>query len=429
MQVSTDRPHLTDGGARPPKKKRERRATRSSTRILNLGLTSIHLAARLDVSIRRRRTLCLGLASMTAGCSAATSASGSSSSQLATPSTAAPPLAHLRLGRRSRRSSSSGASSSSSASSSAAPSGSLGLRARSHGRKRRRHSTLSSSGVASGSDDDERAPPTVRLRLGSYVSEFRIAGTRSSSPGTGRSTSPLLPRQRHQLSIHAMAPTPLSEAVRSAAADDDQDDGADADVDMDLEVQSTFQAMQVDSPIASPSPSSAAPFFSRLDALPDAPPPNLVSGATAGVLAPLLIEPRYTTPSRSPVQANMALPSISALANATTVQPGVFPSASLIAARRNSRSSLGLQQHQPASPSPLSRMQPQHLANLNPFASHMYHHPHQHPAPLSQNPNRTRSSSTPPSPRPSQPDGAQREVPPSPARRHSDGTPTHPLAS
>ncbi|ETS63468.1 hypothetical protein PaG_01753 [Moesziomyces aphidis] len=365
---------------------------------------------------------------MTAGCSAATPASGSSSSQLATPSTAAP-LAHLRLGRRSRRSSSSGASSSSSTSSSAAPSGSLGLRARSHGRKRRRHSTLSSSGVASGSDDDERAPPTVRLRLGSYVSEFRIAGSRSSSPGTGRSTSPLLPRQRHQLSIHTMAPTPLSEAVGSAAADDDQDDGADADVDMDLEVQSTFQAMQVDSPIASPSLSSAASFFSRLDALPNAPPPNLVSGATAGVLAPLLIEPRYATPSRSPVQTNLALPSISALATATTVQPGMFPSASLIAARRNSRSSLGLQQHQPASPSPLSRMQPQQFANLNPFASHMYHHPHQHPAPSSQIPNRTRSSSTPPSPRSSQPDGAQRQMPPSPARRHSDGTPTHPLAS
>ncbi|KAI3477937.1 hypothetical protein L1887_60166 [Cichorium endivia] len=29
-------------------------------------------------------------------------------------------------------------------------------------------------------------------------------------------------------------------------------------------------------------------------------------------------------------------------------------------------------------------MQPQQFANLNPFASHMYHHPHQHPAPSSQ---------------------------------------------
>ncbi|KAI3477938.1 hypothetical protein L1887_60167 [Cichorium endivia] len=180
-------------------------------------------------------------------------------------------------------------------------------------RKRRRHSTLSSSGVASGSDDDERAPPTVRLRLGSYVSEFRIAGSRSSSPGTGRSTSPLL-------------------TTTAPPRDDDQDDGADADVDMDLEVQSTFQAMQVDSPHCfTLSVEWLLRSSGRLDALPNTPPPNLVSGATAGVLAPLLIEPRYATPSRSPVQTNLALPSISALATATTVQPGMFPSASLIA--------------------------------------------------------------------------------------------------
>ncbi|SYW81423.1 uncharacterized protein UBRO2_04293 [Ustilago bromivora] len=170
---------------------------------------------------------------------------------------------HFRIGPSSRRSSSSGSSSGGSNAAgttnmSAVSGGMVG--SREQNRKRRRHSTLSSSGFASG-DSDNDAPPTFRLRLGSYVSDFRLRGGRrrrshSSIPQVQPPSQSGLVRYRHQLRSQtslsdkdqvasSVSPTTITQAVSTR--------GDTADVEMDLDVQNTFQAMQVDSPAASPS--------------------------------------------------------------------------------------------------------------------------------------------------------------------------------
>ncbi|SNX81519.1 uncharacterized protein MEPE_00224 [Melanopsichium pennsylvanicum] len=335
---------------------------------------------------------------MNAGCSTAASAPPLS----AAPTSTTPPLvatqassaAHYRLGRTSRRrrrsSSSSGASSSSANGVTLNTSNGAHIKS-----KRRRHSTLS-NGIASGSEEEgDRAPPTFRLRLGSYVSDFRLRH-RSHSPGQGPASPSTMVRPKHQLRIHTTTPVQQSSwvsqdqvsAIPSAVSPttipstSNLTQRADV-VDMDLDVQSTFQAMQVDSPTASPSPTVHNPLFSsatttaattttfgnrvqqqqRLSPIP----------STLLYPLPLVSDIRYASPSTthrsalSPLFASASLPSLS-LASHTgvnAVSPSVFPSASLLASRRNSRQSLSVhsgggmreqsQTHMPASPSPLAR--------------------------------------------------------------------------
>nr|CDI51154.1 uncharacterized protein BN887_06012 [Melanopsichium pennsylvanicum 4] len=152
---------------------------------------------------------------MNAGCSTAASAPPLS----AAPTSTTPPLvatqassaAHYRLGRTSRRrrrsSSSSGASSSSANGVTLNTSNGAHIKS-----KRRRHSTLS-NGIASGSEEEgDRAPPTFRLRLGSYVSDFRLRH-RSHSPGQGPASPSTMVRPKHQLRIHTTTPVQQSSWV------------------------------------------------------------------------------------------------------------------------------------------------------------------------------------------------------------------------
>ncbi|SJX60243.1 uncharacterized protein SRS1_11557 [Sporisorium reilianum f. sp. reilianum] len=381
---------------------------------------------------------------MNAACTAAASTAGVTSSTTPPLANAAPSAAHYRLGRTSRRSSSSGSSSSSSGGIASNGSAQQGAGV---SRKRRRHSTLS-SGMASGSEEEgERAPPMFRLRLGSYVSDLRLTRTRSSSPGSPlyQASAPLSPsgalRQRHQLSIQTSAAV-----VDSLAKQQDQQRDArersvspasaasasmlaqrDSDVEMDLDVQSTFQAMQVDSPTASPSPTTVAtavPFFATTST----DPPRSAAGAAmhrtasarispipSNLLSPLVTDTRYpraSSPLSAPPSASFA--SISLISHTSSasaaVSPGVFPSPSLLAARRSSRQSSmphqqQQQQHAPASPSPLARLlsfPPPASASASTHTQHPHLSQHldtpvtfQHPF---QQANRSRATSTPPSP-------------------------------
>ncbi|KAF6766789.1 hypothetical protein PSEUBRA_000223 [Kalmanozyma brasiliensis GHG001] len=403
---------------------------------------------------------------MNIGCTAASPSAGGASVVTTPPlGNAVSTAAHYRLGRRSRRSSSSGASSSSSCGNGAtAATPSHGVNA---SRKRRRHSTLS-SGIASGSEEEgERAPPTFRLRLGSYVSDFRLTRTRSHSPSSPLyQATPASPtastRQSHPLRIQTTAlpdtasaqqqnepsrvppvawaiPSPTLVSSASAALQDERD------VEMDLDVQSTFQAMQVDSPIASPSAttndSARTSFFpSQASAIAPFQPQarSSLSPIPASLLSPFSTDTRYPrSPSPLSPPSSASLPSMSLIAHAsiTTVSPGVFPSSALLASRRTSRqpSSIAPQQHTPASPSPLARTisfpapasasfqdtQPvphQYPTLASPFVPHL-----NHSSSLEQeSPTRSRSNSTPSSPVIE----AAAGVPPSPVRRHSDGRPS-----
>ncbi|CDR98648.1 uncharacterized protein SPSC_02445 [Sporisorium scitamineum] len=438
---------------------------------------------------------------MNAACTAAATPTGAAVTSSTTPPlpNTAPTAAHYRLGRTSRRSSSSGSSSSSSGGF-VNHGGNTAIQQGSNAsKKRRRHSTLS-SGIASGSEEEcERAPPMFRLRLGSYVSDLRLARTRSHSPSSPlhQTAAPLSPsgalRQRHQLSIQTTA------LVDSSARQQDQQRNLlrrapasvsptspastsmlaqrDSDVDMDLDVQSTFQAMQVDSPTASPSPTvataNAIPFFASTFASPPPPPVTRmamhrtasarISPIPTSLLSPLVTDTRYPrAPSPLSAPASASFPSISLVAHAssTAVSPGVFPSQSLLAARRNSRQSSLVppqQHHAPASPSPLARIlsfppstaashnTPQHQ-HLNAASSQLdssvsFQHPFLS-QPLSQqqsqqqqqtqNQNRSRANSTPPSPSVGAVVADDGQPPPamevgaqlSPFRRHSDGRPS-----
>lgn len=457
---------------------------------------------------------------MNAACTAAVPSSSAAAGAVASSSTT-PPLAntaHFRLGRTSRRSSSSGSSSSSS--NGFATNGGGGNNASaplqqgvSASRKRRRHSTLS-SGIASGSEEGEegeRAPPMFRLRLGSYVSDLRLARTRSQSPGSPllqqASGAPVSPsgavRLRHQLSIQTTAAmqqkdqqqqegaSAVTPAASMSVSPTSMIANKDSDVEMDLDVQSTFQAMQVDSPTASPSPTIATsmPFFAAISTreAPSPPPPAQASAAStamqrtvsaasgarlspipSSLLTPLVTDTRYPPRAASPLSApaSASFPAISLAASndAAAVSPGVFPSASVLAARRSSiqSASLGMasqqaqqqQQHAPASPSPLARMLSFPPPTQTSTASSQDTLPHQHQhfdsiastqhqdlvsfqLPIqsqsqsqqqTQNQTRSRSSSTPPSPVVGAVASEGQHPPPaiaplSPLRRHSDGPP------
>ncbi|SPO20774.1 uncharacterized protein UTRI_00251 [Ustilago trichophora] len=407
------------------------------------------------------------------GCTAATPTSASVPATVAAAgsgSSTPPPgatAAHFRLGRTSRRSSSSGASCSSSSSNGGVATGITSKR-----KKRRRHSTFS-SGIASGSDEEaERtARPTFRLRLGSYVSDFRLGGrsTRSHSPSSPLFQRPPSPsgavRQRHQLRIRTTAAPSIQEGGITAATTtvvphQPQQQSQQVlkevteDVEMDLDVQSTFQAMQVDSPTASPSPTVHHPFFSTSSAR-SRPSPSPIP---TNLLSPLVTETRYPrSPSPlSPTAASASLPSISIVAHTSTsaVSPAVFPSPTFLAARRNSRHSLSIhtqhqQSHSPASPSPLARSvefrsnhqytphphqfqqsafisQQHHQHHVNSTSSSRFQPSFQAPSQLDIRSPKSRSASTPPSPIAStseeQVKGAV--IPASPVRRHSDGRPS-----
>lgn len=363
---------------------------------------------------------------MTVGCTTAPSVS------VSTPST--PPLAGagFRLGRRSRTNSSSSSSSSGGGGAGASTSYTA---IRDSGRKRRRHSTLSSSGgFASGSDEEGRAPPTFRLRLGSYVSDdFRLARTRSHSPTNSQlQQQPSSPstalRQGHQLRIEtnaeALTSIPSADAGMVDASIPPIISSGDVDM-MDLDVQSTFQAMAVDSPTADP---LIPPFWSTAPT----PRPSLSSP-----LSPLARSP---SPLSAPITSS-SLPSISAVAhaNTSTVKPTAFPSPAFLAARRSSRqTSLSINtntQHQPASPSPLARAvsfqntQPNSINSPRLAFSHQYQHQHQQ---QQQSPFRSRSTSSPSSPVALTQEEAPAQLlvaavlPTTPVRRHSDGQPTPP---
>ncbi|KAJ9476972.1 hypothetical protein PHBOTO_000634 [Pseudozyma hubeiensis] len=394
---------------------------------------------------------------MSAGCSAATPSIVAAGSSSTTPPLggAASTSAHFRLGRTSRRSSSSGSSSSNGgivASSNAAGGSGASAVTTSVGvgasRKRRRHSTLS-SGIASGSEEEgERAPAMFRLRLGSYVSDFRLARTRSQSPGsplhqaTPSSPSSAL-RHRHQLRIQTAAqaePPPLTNAqdtIQPNAASNSLSPTyaatrsapyqRDSDVEMDLDVQSTFQAMQVDSPSASPSPTVLPSFFPTTSIFPPVSALQRPSPIPSDLLSPLVTDTRYPR-SPSPLSASSYPSAVSLVTNASAVSPGVFPSAStLLAARRSSRQSLSTQ-HTPASSSPLAR-----TISFDPTASSALHHPAFFPHPqVETSPfhqfnqvqasiaTRSRSTSTPPSPGVATEEESNAEVA-VPIRRHSDG--------
>lgn len=382
---------------------------------------------------------------------AAVASSSVSTPPLGAPTTTAAAAAHFRFGQSSRRSSSSGSSSSSNGGNAVASTsgGNGGAVAVQQSKKRRRHSTLSSSGFGSG-DSDNDAPPTFRLRLGSYVSDFRLGGRRRShspSPQLQPPSPSGLVRQRHQLRIQ----TSLSdrEQVTSSVSPTTTNRGSEpgnADVDMDLDVQNTFQAMQVDSPTASPSTAPAAPFFSaNPPAIPRRAPSVLGSDRRPSpipstLLQPLQTDSRYPTRSPSPLStpASASLPSICMVANASPVTPGVFPTQStILAARRTSRQgtsgSFSKPQNAPVSPSPLahSTSYTQHSASFlhqQAFSSGLQHS-------SSFRGRRSRSTSTPPDPILASygiDEGAEGQsaamiavgegqVPPSPVRRHSDG--------
>ncbi|SPC65243.1 uncharacterized protein UHOD_00329 [Ustilago sp. UG-2017b] len=357
---------------------------------------------------------------------------------------------HFRIGPSSRRSSSSGSSSGGSnaagtANMSAVSGGMVG--SREQNRKRRRHSTLSSSGFASG-DSDNDAPPTFRLRLGSYVSDFRLRGGRrrrrrshSSSPQVQSPSPSGLVRHRHQLRnqtslsdkdqvASSVSPTTITQAVSTR--------GDTADVEMDLDVQNTFQAMQVDSPAASPSslnPISTSFFSSSANPLliPSRSSSTLAlhrrpSPIPSGLFQPLQTDTRYPTrsPSARSTPASVSLPSIPmvAHANASPFTPGVFPTQStILAARRNSRQPLSSSsKNAPVSPSPLA-----HSTSYTQQSSHQ-HFQHSSGSSLQHSSSfrgrRSRSTSTPPDPSLSEEvlgRGGEGQVPPSPVRRHSDG--------
>lgn len=431
---------------------------------------------------------------MNAACTAATPpvVAGVSSSTTPPLGNAASTPAHFRLGRTSRRSSSSGSSSSGNGgivygqSSGSVPTASVS-QAKSAKRKRRRHSTLS-SGVASGSEEEaERVPPMLRLRLGSYVSDFRLERARSHSPNstqlypaTPSSPSSAL-RQRHQLRIHTTA-VELSSSGNdhgcdqatmasvsfspSSATSSSTPVRRDSDIEMDLDVQSTFQAMQVESPNASPSPTTVSksnltavvPTIRASSTLPSATlqRPSPIPG---NLLSPLVTDTRYPR-SRSPLSPSYPYVSLVTYTSTSAVSPGVFPSANLVAARRNSRQSLGVQSqhHMPSSSSPLVRILSfdsnasssafsnanthQHQNQNQHYFSHQHHHsPYQH-LDASTNPfqqsfsqaagstGRSRCTSTPPSPivapheEERMPSTTVSQIPPSLLRRHSDGRPS-----
>ncbi|KAJ1031880.1 hypothetical protein NDA13_002266 [Ustilago tritici] len=354
---------------------------------------------------------------------------------------------HFRIGPSSRRSSSSGSSSGGSnaagtANMSAVSGGIIG--SREQNRKRRRHSTLSSRGFASG-DSDNDAPPTFRLRLGSYVSDFRLRGGRrrrshSSSPQVQPPSPSGLVRHRHQLRIQtslsdkdqvasSVSPTTITQAVST------RDDTA--DVEMDLDVQNTFQAMQVDSSVASPSslnPISTSFFSSSANPLliPSRSSSTLAlhrrpSPIPSGLFQPLQTDTRYPTrsPSARSTPASVSLPSILmvAQANASPFTPCVFPTQSTtLAVRRNPRQPLSSSsKNAPVSPSPLA-----HSTSYTQQSSHQ-HFQHSSGSSLQHSSSfrgrRGRSTSTPPDPSLSEVlgGGGEGQVPSSPVRRHSDG--------
>lgn len=280
-----------------------------------------------------------------------------------------------------------------------------------------------SSGMSS-EDEGERAPPTFRLRLGSYVSDFRLGRTRSQSPSSplnpAAPSSPLgFSRQSHPLRLQTTALAQQEEASRVTAWSTSSPTlvapvSTERDVDMDLDVQSTFQAMQVDSPAASPSAADRASFFPASATFQ----PQLrssLSPITPNLLSPLNTDTRYPrSPSPlSPTSSSATLPSISLVAQGATVSPGVFPSQALLAARRSSR--LVPQRHMPASSSPLART-PASFQNtqLHTYPSNI--------SQQSQTQSRGRANSTPPAPVVAAHD--ENLMPPSPVRRHSDGRPS-----